>query len=99
MPRARFATVPCATTQTTHTQPACAATVGEHMDAATTPDHSCTAVGGGGLLVPLYSIVLGLGPSLAAPVSKATIFGVALGVRRARRSNMNPPHWTIAWTV
>ena len=42
-----------------------------------------TAVGGGGLLVPLYSIVLGLGPSLAAPVSKATIFGVALGVRRA----------------
>lgn len=36
-------------------------------------------VGGGGLLVPLYSVVLGLGPSLAAPVSKATIFGVALG--------------------
>ena len=33
----------------------------------------------GGLLVPLYSIVLGLGPKLAAPVSKATIFGVALG--------------------
>ena len=60
------------------------------------PQHPCTtiraptAVGGGGLLVPLYSIVLGLGPSLAAPVSKATIFGVALGVRRAREANPNP---------
>ena len=30
-------------------------------------------MGGGGLLVPLYSSVLGLGPSLAAPVSKATM--------------------------
>lgn len=36
-------------------------------------------IGGGGLLVPLYSIILGLGPKLAVPVSKATIFGVALG--------------------
>lgn len=36
-------------------------------------------VGGGGLLVPLYSVALGLGPKLAVPISKATIFGVALG--------------------
>ena len=36
-------------------------------------------IGGGGLLVPLYAIVLGLGPKMAVPVSKATIFGVALG--------------------
>ena len=36
-------------------------------------------IGGGGLLVPLYSVVLDLGPRLAVPVSKATIFGVALG--------------------
>ena len=36
-------------------------------------------IGGGGLLVPLYSIVLALGPKLAVPVSKATIFGVAVG--------------------
>lgn len=36
-------------------------------------------IGGGGLLVPLYSIILGLEPKLAVPVSKATIFGVALG--------------------
>ena len=36
-------------------------------------------IGGGGLLVPLYAYVLGLGPKLAVPVSKATIFGVAIG--------------------
>jgi hypothetical protein len=36
-------------------------------------------IGGGGLLVPMYAIVLGLGPKLAVPVSKATIFGVAIG--------------------
>ena len=32
-------------------------------------------IGGGGLLVPLYAFVLGLGPKNAVPVSKATIFG------------------------
>ena len=36
-------------------------------------------IGGGGLLVPIYAYVLGLGPQLAVPVSKATIFGVAVG--------------------
>ena len=36
-------------------------------------------IGGGGLLVPLYAFVLGLGPKNAVPVSKATIFGVAIG--------------------
>ena len=36
-------------------------------------------IGGGGLLVPLYAFVLGLGPQYAVPVSKATIFGVAVG--------------------
>jgi len=36
-------------------------------------------IGGGGLLVPLYALVLGLGTKLAIPVSKATIFGVACG--------------------
>lgn len=36
-------------------------------------------IGGGGLLVPLYALVLDLGTKLAIPVSKATIFGVACG--------------------
>jgi len=36
-------------------------------------------IGGGGLLVPIYAYILGLGPQLAVPVSKATIFGVAVG--------------------
>ncbi|OQR80976.1 hypothetical protein ACHHYP_20842 [Achlya hypogyna] len=35
-------------------------------------------VGGGGLLVPLYIIVVGLGPKHAIPLSKATIFGAAV---------------------
>lgn len=36
-------------------------------------------IGGGGLLLPIYAYILGLGPQLAVPVSKATIFGVAVG--------------------
>jgi len=36
-------------------------------------------IGGGGLLVPLYALVLDLGTKAAVPVSKATIFGVACG--------------------
>ena len=35
-------------------------------------------VGGGGLLVPLYILVVGLGPKHAIPLSKATIFGAAM---------------------
>ncbi|EQC34957.1 hypothetical protein SDRG_07754 [Saprolegnia diclina VS20] len=35
-------------------------------------------VGGGGLLVPLYILVVGLGPKHAIPLSKATIFGAAV---------------------
>ncbi|RHY82300.1 hypothetical protein DYB35_013511 [Aphanomyces astaci] len=34
-------------------------------------------VGGGGLLVPLYILVVGLSPKHAIPLSKATIFGGA----------------------
>lgn len=36
-------------------------------------------IGGGGLLVPTYAFVLGVGPKNAVPLSKSTIFGVALG--------------------
>jgi uncharacterized membrane protein YfcA len=36
-------------------------------------------IGGGGLLVPLYSLVLGVGTKHAIPISQATIFGVACG--------------------
>ena len=36
-------------------------------------------IGGGALLVPLYSVVLGLGPKRAIPISMATICGAALG--------------------
>ena len=35
-------------------------------------------IGGGGLLVPLYALVLGVGASHAIPISTGTIFGVAL---------------------
>ena len=52
-------------------------------------------IGGGGLLVPLYAFVLGLGPQNAVPVSKATIFGVALGnvffIARERHPNADRP--------
>ncbi|CAK4646380.1 unnamed protein product [Aphanomyces euteiches] len=34
-------------------------------------------LGGGGLLVPLYIVVVGLSPKFAIPLSKATILGVA----------------------
>ena len=40
---------------------------------------AAAGIGGGGLLVPTYAVVLGLGAKLAVPVSKATIFGVAVG--------------------
>jgi uncharacterized membrane protein YfcA len=36
-------------------------------------------IGGGGLLVPLYALVLGVGTKQAIPISQATIFGVACG--------------------
>mmetsp|Transcript_15678 Transcript_15678/g.47748 ORF Transcript_15678/g.47748 Transcript_15678/m.47748 type:complete len:398 (-) Transcript_15678:591-1784(-) len=36
-------------------------------------------IGGGGLLVPTYAFVLGVGAKNAVPLSKATILGVALG--------------------
>ena len=52
-------------------------------------------IGGGGLLVPLYAFVLGLGPKNAVPVSKATIFGVAIGnvffIGRERHPKANRP--------
>jgi uncharacterized membrane protein YfcA len=52
-------------------------------------------IGGGGLLVPIYAYVLGLGPQLAVPVSKATIFGVAVGnvfyISREKHPKANRP--------
>ena len=52
-------------------------------------------IGGGGLLVPIYAYILGLGPQLAVPVSKATIFGVAVGnvffISRERHPTANRP--------
>jgi len=36
-------------------------------------------IGGGGLLVPTYAFILGVGAKNAVPLSKSTIFGVALG--------------------
>ncbi len=50
-----------------------------------------TGTGGGGLLVPLYATILKLGPKRAVPVSKATIFGVALG-NLAFIANQRHPH-------
>lgn len=53
------------------------------------------SVGGGGLLVPLYALVLGVGTSLAIPLSTATIFGVACGnslfIVRQRHPKANRP--------
>lgn len=52
-------------------------------------------VGGGGLLVPLYALVLGVGTSSAIPLSTATIFGVACGnslfIVRERHPKANRP--------
>merc|ERR1740117_936000 len=36
-------------------------------------------IGGGGLFVPLYAFVLGVGAKAAVPMSKATILGGAIG--------------------
>ena len=36
-------------------------------------------VGGGGLFVPIYMVLLGAGPKGAVPLSKATILGGAVG--------------------
>merc|ERR1719367_2127938 len=36
-------------------------------------------IGGGGLFVPLYAFVLGVGAKAAVPMSKATILGAAIG--------------------
>merc|ERR1719171_1781590 len=36
-------------------------------------------VGGGGLFVPIYMVLLGAGPKGAVPLSKATILGGAIG--------------------
>jgi len=52
-------------------------------------------IGGGGLLVPLYGLVLGVGTKRAIPISKATIFGVACGnvffIARRKHPNANRP--------
>lgn len=52
-------------------------------------------IGGGGLLVPLYALVLGVGTKLAIPISTATIFGVAIGnvafIATKRHPNANRP--------
>ena len=40
---------------------------------------SAAGIGGGGLVVPVYSYVLGTGVAFASPISTATILGVALG--------------------
>jgi uncharacterized membrane protein YfcA len=36
-------------------------------------------IGGGGLVVPIYILVMGLSPSYAIPISAVTVFGGALG--------------------
>ena len=36
-------------------------------------------IGGGGLVVPIYILVMGLSPSYAMPISSVTVFGGALG--------------------
>lgn len=36
-------------------------------------------IGGGGLFVPIYMVLLGAGPKGAVPLSKATILGAAVG--------------------
>ena len=36
-------------------------------------------IGGGGLVVPIYILVMGLSPSYAIPISSVTVFGGALG--------------------
>lgn len=52
-------------------------------------------IGGGGLLVPLYGLVLGVGTKRAIPISKATIFGVACGnvffIARRKHPKANRP--------
>ncbi|OQS04047.1 hypothetical protein THRCLA_03676 [Thraustotheca clavata] len=47
-------------------------------------------VGGGGLLVPLYILVVGLGPKHAIPLSKATIFGAAVATFFVNYSKKHP---------
>ncbi|KAH9115195.1 hypothetical protein LEN26_009435 [Aphanomyces euteiches] len=47
-------------------------------------------VGGGGLLVPLYILVVGLGPKHAIPLSKATIFGGAVATFWVNFSKKHP---------
>ncbi|KAF0714791.1 Aste57867_3697 [Aphanomyces stellatus] len=47
-------------------------------------------VGGGGLLVPLYILVVGLGPKHAIPLSKATIFGGAFATFLVNFSKKHP---------
>ena len=52
-------------------------------------------IGGGGLLVPLYAIVLGVGFHRGIPISTATIFGVACGnvlfIAREKHPKANRP--------
>ena len=52
-------------------------------------------IGGGGLLMPLYKIGFGLPVGLAVPISKATIFGVAIGnfffISRERHPKVDRP--------
>ena len=36
-------------------------------------------IGGGGLFVPIYAFILGIGAKAAVPLSKATILGAAIG--------------------
>jgi hypothetical protein len=47
-------------------------------------------VGGGGLLVPLYILVVGLGPKHAIPLSKATIFGGAIATFLVNSQRKHP---------
>merc|ERR1719502_2226210 len=52
-------------------------------------------IGGGGLFVPIYMVLLGAGPKGAVPLSKATILGGAIGnfltLSRARHPKAERP--------
>lgn len=52
-------------------------------------------IGGGGLFVPIYWLILGVGPKAAVPLSKATILGGAIGnfvsIGRARHPKADRP--------
>ncbi|KAH9064827.1 hypothetical protein Ae201684P_003609 [Aphanomyces euteiches] len=47
-------------------------------------------LGGGGLLVPLYIVVVGLSPKFAIPLSKATILGGAVSTFWSTYNNKHP---------